>query len=176
MDEVFALAGRIYAEYCGAAKFVASYDAMLDWVATLPDLVLPSRFETEDVRADGTVVTRHEIVLVSVRLADGPRLVEMDGTSITMTPQIARMRQRTYEVALTGTYVYRRTRGVPSAYLSATDAQASYGRSDQGELTIGQVPYSLKYFVSDSGVLSVYVFLLGSVLSSFTSNCTPQWK
>ena len=118
MDEVFALAGRIYAEYCGAAKFVASYDAMLDWVATLPDLVLPSRFETEDVRADGTVVTRHEIVLVSVRLADGPRLVEMDGTSITMTPQIARMRQLTYEVALTGTYVYRRTRGVQSAYLT----------------------------------------------------------
>lgn len=41
--------------------------------------------------------------------------------------------------------------GVPSAYLSATDAVTGYGRSDQGELTIGQIPYSLKYFVSLEG-------------------------
>lgn len=41
--------------------------------------------------------------------------------------------------------------GVPSAYLSVTDAVPDYGRADQGELTIGQVPYSLKYFVSLEG-------------------------
>lgn len=38
--------------------------------------------------------------------------------------------------------------GAPSAYLRATDASADYGRAHQGELFIGLVPYSLKYFVS----------------------------
>jgi hypothetical protein len=41
--------------------------------------------------------------------------------------------------------------GVPSAYLSATDTVADYMRSDQGEVKIGRVPYSLKYFVSLEG-------------------------
>ena len=41
--------------------------------------------------------------------------------------------------------------GVPSAYLTVTDALPDYGRADQGELAIGQVPYSLKYFVSLEG-------------------------
>lgn len=62
--------------------------------------------------------------------------------------------------------------GVPSAYLSATDAQASYGRSDQGELTIGQVPYSLKYFVSlegDERVATVQAYAgVAAIYSAFT--------
>jgi hypothetical protein len=41
--------------------------------------------------------------------------------------------------------------GSPSAYLTATDAQAGSYRSDQGELLIGLIPYSLKYFVSLEG-------------------------
>ena len=118
MDEIFALGNRIFVQYCGAAKFVASYNALLDWVVTLPDTVLPSRFETEDVRVGETVVTRHEIILTSVRVAASPRLLEMDGTSITMTPHLARLRQLTYDIALAGTYVYRRTRGIQSAYLT----------------------------------------------------------
>lgn len=66
--------------------------------------------------------------------------------------------------------------GVPSAYLTVTDALPDYGRADQGELTIGQVPYSLKYFVSlegdervatmqaYSGVRSIYRAFTGASL------------
>lgn len=38
--------------------------------------------------------------------------------------------------------------GVPSAYLQAQDALADYERADQGEVKIGKVPYSLRYYVS----------------------------
>lgn len=38
--------------------------------------------------------------------------------------------------------------GVPSAYLQAQDALPDYERADQGEVKIGKVPYSLRYYVS----------------------------
>jgi hypothetical protein len=38
--------------------------------------------------------------------------------------------------------------GVPSAYLQATDATADYERADQGEVKIGAVSYTLRYYVS----------------------------
>lgn len=41
--------------------------------------------------------------------------------------------------------------GAPSAYLTATDMTAGYMKAGQGELLIGMVPYSLKYFVSLEG-------------------------
>lgn len=41
--------------------------------------------------------------------------------------------------------------GVPSAYLVPTDAQADYGRADQGEVAIGATTYALRYFVSLEG-------------------------
>lgn len=41
--------------------------------------------------------------------------------------------------------------GVPSAYLQVTDAVPDYARADQGEVSIGLVSYSLKYFVSLEG-------------------------
>lgn len=38
--------------------------------------------------------------------------------------------------------------GVPSAYLQASDALPDYERADQGEVKIGRVPYTLRYYVS----------------------------
>lgn len=38
--------------------------------------------------------------------------------------------------------------GVPSAYLQVTDALPDYERADQGEVKIGKVAYTLRYYVS----------------------------
>lgn len=38
--------------------------------------------------------------------------------------------------------------GVPSAYLSVTDATPGYLRADQGELKLGQIEYKLRFYAS----------------------------
>ncbi len=38
--------------------------------------------------------------------------------------------------------------GVPSAYLSVTDAMPGYLRADQGELKLGQLDYKLRFYAS----------------------------
>ena len=40
---------------------------------------------------------------------------------------------------------------IPSAYLMASDILPDYARSDQGEVAIGRVDYSLRYFVPFDG-------------------------
>ncbi len=115
-DEAFAVARRIYAQHGGAAKHVQSYEDFVTWAQSLPKTLLPSRFDTEDVDASGTVVTRHEIRLEAVRLDPLPVLQEQDGTSSVVTPQLARLRGLTYELRVFGTYAYHRCRGVQHAH------------------------------------------------------------
>jgi hypothetical protein len=38
--------------------------------------------------------------------------------------------------------------GVPSAYLSVSDATAGYMRADQGEVLLGSIEYKLRYYAS----------------------------
>ena len=108
------LAARIQRSFCGAACHVASYDAFMEWLCSLPESLLPSRFDTEETTAadsDEVVVTRHEITLRRIRIANAPQITELDGTVTLLTPNICRLRGLSYEIAVFGEYEYERTRG-----------------------------------------------------------------
>jgi DNA-directed RNA polymerase II subunit RPB2 len=112
------LAQRVYKEVGGSAKHIASYEAFLCSLVALPRGMMPTRFDTEDVATGGTEITRHEISLVDVRVADRPIHIETDGTETSVTPQMARTRNLTYEIRLHGTFEYTVSSGISPVFTS----------------------------------------------------------
>ena len=123
-----ALAQRIYRDVGGSVKHIASYEAFLSSLVALPRAMMPTRFDTEDVTVDGNVLTRHEISLVDVRVADRPIHIETDGTETSVTPQMARTRNLTYEIRLYGTFVYTVSSGITHVFTSfaLVDGEVAY--------------------------------------------------
>ena len=64
-----ALARRVYAEVGGSVKHIASYEALIAMLTALPRTMMPTRFDTEEIGAGTTEITRHEIALVDLRVA-----------------------------------------------------------------------------------------------------------
>jgi len=76
--------------------------------------------------------------------------------------------------------------GTPSAYLVVTDAPPDYRRSDQGEIAIGSVSYSLRYYVDFSdgeqvayavaytGIRKLYAGLSSGTLGGSVRACEIQ--
>src|SRR5690606_21200832 len=60
--------------------------------------------------------------------------------------------------------------GVPSAYLVATDVQPEAERSDQSDVRIGEVQYTLRYFVAlDGDVQAAYAQVYTAVRMVFAA-------
>ena len=122
------LAQKVYAEVGGSVKHLASYEALLSALVALPRSMMPTRFDTEDVTPEGTELTRHEIALVDLRVADGPIHIETDGTETSVTPQMARTRNLTYEIRLYGTFVYTVSSGIAPVFttFALVDGEVAY--------------------------------------------------
>jgi DNA-directed RNA polymerase II subunit RPB2 len=123
-----ALAQQIYRDVGGSVKHIASYESFLNSLVALPRAMMPTRLDTEDVTVEGNVLQRHEIALVDVRVADRPIHIETDGTETSVTPQMARTRNLTYEIRLYGTFVYTVSSGIAHVFTSfaLVDGEVAY--------------------------------------------------
>ena len=123
-----ALAQQIYRDVGGSVKHIASYESFVSSLVALPRAMMPTRLDTEDVTVEGNVLQRHEIALVDVRVADRPIHIETDGTETSVTPQMARTRNLTYEIRLYGTFVYTVSSGIAHVFTSfaLVDGEVAY--------------------------------------------------